>query len=103
MYSDSSRQSTPNPTLKRTRSSEHVQLPQLEPDTYLQVYTHRSLRRPCATTPDEYEDNERLSVLGEKAFDAAVTTVLFYERPLLGLPEMEVSLRRLFVKIPPCS
>ncbi|KAK0464992.1 uncharacterized protein EV420DRAFT_1512273 [Desarmillaria tabescens] len=89
MHSSSSYQSASNPTLKRTRSSEHVQLPQLEPDTYLRVYTHKSLRRPCATSPDEYEDNERLSVLGEKALDAAVMTALFYERPLLGLSEME--------------
>ncbi|KAK0453555.1 hypothetical protein EV421DRAFT_1897561 [Armillaria borealis] len=89
MYSNSSRQSASNSTLKRTRSSEHVQLPQLEPDMYLRVYTHKSLRRACAS-PDKYEDNERLSLVGEKAFDAAVTTALFYERPLL---EMEAKKR----------
>ncbi|SJL01913.1 uncharacterized protein ARMOST_05237 [Armillaria ostoyae] len=89
MYSNSSRQSASNSTLMRTRSSEHVQLPQLEPDMYLRVYTHKSLRRACAS-PDEYEDNEQLSLVGEKAFDAAVTTALFYERPLL---EMEAKKR----------
>ncbi len=84
-------QSVSNSTLKRTHSSEEsedVQLPQLEPDMYLRVYTHKSLRRACAS-PDEYEDNEQLSLVGEKVFDAAGTTAMFYERPLL---EMEVSL-----------
>lgn len=68
MYSNLPHQNASNLTLKRTRSSENVQLPQLEPDTYLRVYTHKSLRRPCAS-PDE--DNERLSVVGEKALDVA--------------------------------
>ncbi|SJL05570.1 uncharacterized protein ARMOST_08932 [Armillaria ostoyae] len=94
MYSNLTHQNASNSTLKRTRSSEHVQLPQLEPDTYLRVYTHKSLRRACAS-PDEYEDNERLSVVGEKALDAAVTTALFYERPLLALSEIETKKREL--------
>ncbi|PBK77383.1 hypothetical protein ARMSODRAFT_279219 [Armillaria solidipes] len=94
MYSNLTHQNASNSTLKRTRSSEHVQLPQLEPDTYLRVYTHKSLRRASAS-PDEYEDNERLSVVGEKALDAAVTTALFYERPLLALSEMETKKREL--------
>ncbi|KAK0198284.1 hypothetical protein F5146DRAFT_1018949 [Armillaria mellea] len=94
MYSNSPHQSSSNPTLKRTRSSEQVSLPQLQPDTYLRVYTHKSLRRACAT-PDEYEDNERLSVVGEKALDAAVTTALFYERPLLASDEDQAKTRDL--------
>ncbi|KAK0456632.1 hypothetical protein EV421DRAFT_1895840 [Armillaria borealis] len=94
MYSNLTHRNASNSTLKRTRSSEHVQLPQLEPDTYLRVYTHKSLRRACAS-PDEYEDNERLSVVGEKALDAAVMTALFYERPLLALSEMETKKREL--------
>ncbi|KAK0245665.1 hypothetical protein EDD85DRAFT_801778 [Armillaria nabsnona] len=92
MYSNLTHQNASNSTLKRTRSSENVQLPQLEPDTYLRVYTHKSLRRACAS-PDE--DNERLSVVGEKALDAAVTTALFYERPLLELSAMETKKREL--------
>ncbi|KAK0205676.1 hypothetical protein IW262DRAFT_1444006 [Armillaria fumosa] len=94
MYPNLTHQSSSNSTLKRTRSSEQVALPTLEPDTYLRVYTHKSLRRACAS-PDEYEDNERLSVVGEKALDAAVMTALFYERPLLGLSEMEARKRDL--------
>ncbi|KAK0242694.1 hypothetical protein EDD85DRAFT_946854 [Armillaria nabsnona] len=92
MYSNLLHQSASNSTLKHTHSSEEsedVQLPQLERDMYLQVYTHKSLRRACAS-PGEYEDNERLSVVGEKVFDAAVMTALFYERPLL---EMEAKKR----------
>ncbi|KAK0506261.1 hypothetical protein EDD18DRAFT_1122673 [Armillaria luteobubalina] len=94
MHSNLTHQSSSNSTLKRTRSSEQVSLPTLEPDTYLRVYTHKSLRRACAS-PDEYEDNERLSVVGEKALEAAVMTALFYERPLLGLSEMEAKRRDL--------
>ncbi|PBL01174.1 hypothetical protein ARMGADRAFT_414496 [Armillaria gallica] len=71
MYSNLPHQNASNLTLKRTRSSENVQLPQLEPDTYLRVYTHKSLRRPCAS-PDED-----------------------YERPLLELNAMETKKREL--------
>ncbi|KAK0478321.1 hypothetical protein IW261DRAFT_1482901 [Armillaria novae-zelandiae] len=94
MYPNQTYQSSSNSTHKRPLPPEEVLLPKLEPDTYLRVYTHKSLRRACAS-PDEYEDNERLSVVGEKALDAAVTTALFYERPLLGLSEMEAKKRDL--------
>ncbi|KAK0472113.1 hypothetical protein EDD18DRAFT_1232957 [Armillaria luteobubalina] len=94
MYSNLTHQSSSNSTLKCTRSSEHASLPTLESDTYRRVYTHKSLRRASAS-PDEYEDNVQLSVMGEKAFEAAVMTALFYERPLLGLSEMEAKKRDL--------
>ncbi|ESK98029.1 ribonuclease iii [Moniliophthora roreri MCA 2997] len=55
-------------------------LPKISGEYLLQVYTHKSLRRSDDVSPEEFEDSERLSVLGEKVFNAAVTNVLFRRR-----------------------
>lgn len=85
--------------LKRTRS-EHCQrkfntslappLPQIQSgDLILQVFTHKSLRRPNAT-PEQYGDNERLADLGKVVLDAAITHTLFHSRPILQAAEISV-------------
>jgi dsRNA-specific ribonuclease len=48
----------------------------------LQVFTHKSLRRP-KISPADYGDNERLSDLGKAALDVALTHALFRRRPYL--------------------
>ncbi|KAK7059141.1 hypothetical protein VNI00_001767 [Paramarasmius palmivorus] len=57
-------------------------LPKIPSDYILQVYTHKSLRRSDDVSPEEFKDSERLSVLGEKIFYAAVTNVLFRRKPM---------------------
>lgn len=90
----------PSATLKRTRSVGSYQrkfngqrLPQLPPihsDLLLQVYTHKSLRRPNAA-PVDYGDNERLACLGKSVFDLAITSILFQRRPFLKEADIAVS------------
>jgi dsRNA-specific ribonuclease len=85
-------------TLKRSRSNvngtpEHVKddlppLPRISGEHLLQVFTHKSLRRP---SDDPDFDNRRLSKLGERAFDTAITAVLFNIRPVLRNDEIMVS------------
>ncbi|KDR85371.1 hypothetical protein GALMADRAFT_53029 [Galerina marginata CBS 339.88] len=81
----------PSTTLKRTRSRDDQRkfdvsrlppLPQIKSDLVLQVFTHKSLRRPNAP-PADYGDNERLADLGKMAFEVAITYALFRKRPLL--------------------
>ncbi|KAF9056552.1 hypothetical protein BJ165DRAFT_535411 [Panaeolus papilionaceus] len=87
--------------LKRTRSIEggdaHERtpppLPQISIDLTLQVFTHKSLRRP----PDpqnpadaEQHDNERLSILGATVFNSVVTDILFRRRPHFVAEDIEV-------------
>ena len=85
----------PNP-LKRTRSENKIKfnappLPQIKSgDLILQVFTHKSLRRPNAT-PEQYGDNERLADLGKVVLDAAITRTLFNIRPILQAAEISVS------------
>lgn len=65
-------------------------LPQIESgDLILQVFTHRSLRRPN-TTPEQYGDNERLANLGKVVLNAAITHTLFHSRPILRAAEIAV-------------
>lgn len=74
-------------TLKHSRADT---LPSIGPDNILQVYTHKSLRRPGLKLA-EYDDNERLSVLGAAALEMAVLDALMGERPMLSADELEVS------------
>ncbi|KZT02927.1 uncharacterized protein LAESUDRAFT_660725, partial [Laetiporus sulphureus 93-53] len=59
-------------------------VPKLPGDIILEVFSHRSLRFPGAQTNEESDcgDNERLSMLGEKVLDTAVTFTLFNKKPL---------------------
>jgi dsRNA-specific ribonuclease len=84
-------------TLKRTRSLERKfdrtrvpLLPPLQSDLILQVFTHKSLRRP-KVSPADYGDNERLSELGKVALDVATTHALFLKRPYLEVADISVS------------
>ena len=85
----------PNP-LKRTRSENQRKfnappLPEIKSgDLILQVFTHKSLRRPNVT-PEQYGDNERLADLGKVVLDAAITRTLFNIRPILQAAEISVS------------
>jgi dsRNA-specific ribonuclease len=90
--------SLPN-TLKRTRSLETLPrkfnasrippLPRVNGDLALQVFTHKSLRRPNGS-PADYGDNERLADLGRVMFDLAVTHTLFEHRPMLRASVLSV-------------
>ena len=87
-----------NPSgLKRPRSSSNTMesypaAPKLRGDIILEVFTHKSLRFPGAPINEdsEFGDNERLSVLGEKVLELAVTFALFNKRPMLKVDEIEV-------------
>lgn len=77
----------PNP-LKRKFNA--PPLPQIKSgDLILQVFTHKSLRRPNAT-PEQYGDNERLADLGKVVLDVAITRTLFNIRPILQAAEISV-------------
>ncbi|KAF9270035.1 hypothetical protein L218DRAFT_952228 [Marasmius fiardii PR-910] len=66
-------------------------LPKISGECLLQVYTHKSLRRSEDVSPEEFEDSERLSVLGERVLSAAVTLLLFRRRPMKSREEIELS------------
>ena len=68
-------------------------IPQLNGEIILDVFTHRSLRFPGATS--SYGDGGRLAILGEKALECAVTYTLFKRKPLLDQAQIQV--RRLVV------
>jgi dsRNA-specific ribonuclease len=82
----------PNP-LKRSRPENQRKappLPQIKSgDLILQVFTHKSLRRPNAN-PEQYGDNERLADLGKVVLDVAITRTLFNMRPILQAAEISV-------------
>ncbi|KAG7099009.1 hypothetical protein E1B28_000893 [Marasmius oreades] len=71
-----------------TAAAEFPPLPRISGEFLLQVYTHKSLRRSEDVTPEEFEDSERLAVLGEKVLSAAVTSLLFSKRPMKGSAEI---------------
>ncbi|KAF8913028.1 hypothetical protein CPB84DRAFT_1841453 [Gymnopilus junonius] len=84
-------------SLKRSRSLDNHRrfdpsrvppLPRINSDIALQVFTHRSLRRPNAS-PAHYGDNERLQELGKAAFDAALVYALFRRRPFLQAVDID--------------
>jgi dsRNA-specific ribonuclease len=85
-------------SLKRTRSLTPAgdmeqpvpALPKISGDTILQVFTHPSLRHKTDARPEEYEDNARLTVLGEAALQMAVTSYLVRRQPMLSSDEMSV-------------
>lgn len=66
--------------------------PKLRGDIILEVFTHKSLRFPGAPINEdsEFGDNERLSILGEKVLQLAVTFALFNKRPMLKAEDIEV-------------
>ncbi|PPQ99570.1 hypothetical protein CVT24_005358 [Panaeolus cyanescens] len=71
--------------------SELPPLPPVEGDMelLLDVYTHPSLNQPGAPLRGDYGDTGRLSDLGAKVFDMAVTYHLFAKKPLLPLEEIK--------------
>jgi len=86
-----------NPGLKRPRSSSNAMeplppAPKLRGDIILEVFTHKSLRFPGAPIDEdsEFGDNERLSTLGEKVLELAVTSALFSKRPMLKAEDIEI-------------
>lgn len=95
MLSSQTASSTTSTSLKRARPSTHEQPPRITGELILQVYTHKSLRRPAdkgdsVNYNNDFEDNERLSHLGEKALETAVTFALFSRRPMLKTAEIQV-------------
>ncbi|KAH9486581.1 hypothetical protein JR316_0000646 [Psilocybe cubensis] len=92
---------SPSSTLKRCRSSDRFQrkfnpacmppLPPVQGDLILQVYTHKSLRRPNVP-PAVGGDNEVLSTLGRPVFEVALTHCLFRRRPFLNASQISKSL-----------
>ncbi|KAF9479708.1 hypothetical protein BDN70DRAFT_834000 [Pholiota conissans] len=78
--------------LKRSRSLDHIPrnfnasrippLPRINGDLALQVFTHKSLRRPNVS-PADYGDNERLADLGRTMCEFAITQALFEYRPMM--------------------
>lgn len=69
-----------------------AQIPKLNGEILLDVFTHKSLRFPGAPLDDssEYGDNIRLAILGEAILQATVTDALFKKRPMLKAEEIEV-------------
>ncbi|KAG6885409.1 hypothetical protein C0993_002142 [Termitomyces sp. T159_Od127] len=76
--------------LKRNRPPLGPPLPKVSSDIVLQVFTHISLRRTGGSAED---DNERLIHLGRLVLDAAVTNILFNQRPMRTTQEIIVSLK----------
>ncbi|KAF5374992.1 hypothetical protein D9758_000446 [Tetrapyrgos nigripes] len=64
-----------------------VPLPTISGEHLLQVFTHKSLRRYNNDHPEDF-DNGRLVELGERAFETAITAVLFDTRPVLTSEEI---------------
>jgi len=79
--------------LKRPRrdaqSNNIPQLPQISIDLTLDVFTHVSLRRE-GVQPEDFGDNERLSMLGKAVLDAVVTNELFKKRPMINALQVRV-------------
>lgn len=76
------------------------EIPKINGELILQVFTHRSLRR-ASCPPEQYDDNERLSELGAKALEACVTHALFDRRPMLDSSEIVVSKLQRVELLPP--
>jgi len=64
-------------------------LPELSGEIILEVFTHKSLRRPKSTHGADYCDNERLSELGRNALQTAVTNIVFSRMPSLNAREIK--------------
>lgn len=65
-------------------------LPQIQgdQDIYLDIGTHKPLRRPTSDVPD-YGDADRLALLGKHVMKLVVTQHLFSQRPLLSADKMK--------------
>lgn len=64
-------------------------LPPVPSHLFLQIFTHKSLRRP-GVVPDKYEDNERLAGLGEMVLKMEFTCHLLGKRPMLKAQDLVV-------------
>ena len=62
--------------------------PQLSGEMFLQVSTHKSLRRKGS--PDQFGDNERMIELGKSVFDLVLTLHLHRKRPMLKVKDLAV-------------
>ena len=91
-------------TLKRVRSIAHAtpdstaslaELPKINGEIILVVFTHRSLRPATnaapATVGFEHSNNEILAELGKHALETAVTDALFSKKPFLKAEDIAVS------------
>ncbi|KAF8167731.1 ribonuclease III domain-containing protein [Crassisporium funariophilum] len=97
LYSGNSGVNLQSTTHKRSRSESEQRffdgslappLPRIaNSDVILQVFTHRSLRRPNSK-PEQHGDNERLAELGKAMLDVAITDFLFRKRPFLQATEI---------------
>ncbi|KAI6047779.1 hypothetical protein EDC04DRAFT_2619886 [Pisolithus marmoratus] len=67
-------------------------LPKLSGMLVLEVFTHRSLRLACHAT---YNDNERLTILGQQILEMITTKLLFSRKPRLKRENIEVLRRAL--------
>ncbi|KAI6008335.1 hypothetical protein F5J12DRAFT_828118 [Pisolithus orientalis] len=67
-------------------------LPKLSGMPVLAVFTHKSLRLACHAT---YDDNERLTILGQHVLDMVTTHLLFSRKPKLKNENIEVLRRTL--------
>lgn len=69
-------------------------LPELEGhDIFISVFLHTSIN-PNKLTP---VSNDRLEVLGRIALKAAVTTILFGQKPLKTGPEIQVTIVKIYI------
>jgi dsRNA-specific ribonuclease len=63
--------------------------PPLSGEMFLQVSTHKSLRRK-GVSPDQFGDNERMIELGKTVFDLVLTLHLLRKRPMLKVKDLAV-------------
>lgn len=66
-------------------------LPALEGEILLDVYTHKSLHHEETIHNDAYGDNSRLAELGENVLSLAITQRLFWVKPMLPTADIVVS------------
>ncbi|EGO04941.1 hypothetical protein SERLA73DRAFT_174019 [Serpula lacrymans var. lacrymans S7.3] len=80
---------TINVALKRSRSPTQMgdipELPKLQGESILEVFTHRSLRIACKAS---YHDSETLAVLGEEVLHMMTTQLLLFKKPRLKVEEI---------------
>lgn len=93
---------SPPPTLKRSRSpsialsdnmsSDLPPAPQIDGEAMLEIFVHESIRFSGIPMNAEspYGDGKRLRTLGHAMLDAAYSSILFSERPMLSAEELQV-------------
>lgn len=91
--------STMSQSLKRSFSRqsecgvEIPELPVLNGDLILDVFTHPSIKKSGPSFEPIYGDNTRLAALGQKALELAVTETLFkLKDPMLGVKDIAVGI-----------